>query len=106
MAKLIAMYGIPSDREAFDRYYFATHAPLAKKTTVTIAIDHPEDLALHMPMISRLLYMVVIDILATGVAMRHAGTAHAPDARDKLLEDSDTSRNTRTDYARIISHSG
>jgi glucokinase len=83
-----------------------SHAPLAKKTTVTIAIDHPEDLALHMPMISRLLYMVVIDILATGVAMRHAGTAHAPEARDKLLEDSDTPRNARTDYARIISHSG
>ena len=83
-----------------------SHAPLAKKTTVTIAIDHPEDLALHMPMISRLLYMVVIDILATGVAMRHAGTAHATEARDRLLEDSDSPRTTRTDYARIISHSG
>lgn len=29
-AKLIAMYGIPADREAFDRYYFDRHAPLAK----------------------------------------------------------------------------
>jgi uncharacterized protein (TIGR02118 family) len=31
MAKLIAMYGIPNDREAFDRYYFERHVPIAKK---------------------------------------------------------------------------
>ncbi len=31
MAKVIAMYGIPSDREAFDAYYFARHLPIAKK---------------------------------------------------------------------------
>lgn len=31
MAKLIAMYGVPADREAFDRYYFDTHTKIAKK---------------------------------------------------------------------------
>ncbi len=31
MAKLVAMYGTPKDKAAFDRYYFATHVPLAKK---------------------------------------------------------------------------
>jgi uncharacterized protein (TIGR02118 family) len=25
------MYGIPADRDTFDRYYFATHVPIAKK---------------------------------------------------------------------------
>src|SRR5947209_12026985 len=30
MAKVIATYGIPADREAFDRYYFESHVPLAK----------------------------------------------------------------------------
>ncbi len=30
MAKVIAMYGIPTDREAFDRYYFDKHVPIAK----------------------------------------------------------------------------
>jgi uncharacterized protein (TIGR02118 family) len=30
MAKVIAMYGTPTDKAAFDRYYFDTHAPLAK----------------------------------------------------------------------------
>ena len=30
MAKVIALYGIPTDREAFDRYYFDKHVPIAK----------------------------------------------------------------------------
>jgi len=31
MAKLIAVYKTPKSAEAFDRYYFSTHVPLAKK---------------------------------------------------------------------------
>lgn len=31
MAKLLAMYKRPADPAAFDRYYFGTHVPLAKK---------------------------------------------------------------------------
>jgi uncharacterized protein (TIGR02118 family) len=31
MAKLIAVYKTPKDPAAFDRYYAATHIPLAKK---------------------------------------------------------------------------
>lgn len=31
MAKLIVMYKTPKDPAAFDRYYFSTHVPLAKK---------------------------------------------------------------------------
>ncbi|VXC77451.1 Uncharacterized 11.0 kDa protein in thcB-thcC intergenic region [Burkholderia sp. 8Y] len=31
MAKLIALYKTPSDKQAFDSHYTSTHAPLAKK---------------------------------------------------------------------------
>ena len=31
MARLLAMYKKPADAAAFDRYYFTTHVPLAKK---------------------------------------------------------------------------
>jgi uncharacterized protein (TIGR02118 family) len=31
MARLVVLYKTPKDATAFDRYYFATHAPLAKK---------------------------------------------------------------------------
>lgn len=30
MAQLIAMYKTPADVEAFDKYYYSTHVPLAK----------------------------------------------------------------------------
>jgi uncharacterized protein (TIGR02118 family) len=31
MARLMAMYKRPDDPEAFDKYYFSTHIPIAKK---------------------------------------------------------------------------
>jgi uncharacterized protein (TIGR02118 family) len=31
MAKMIVIYNTPKDVEAFDRHYFGTHVPLAKK---------------------------------------------------------------------------
>lgn len=31
MARLVVLYKTPKDKEAFDRYYHATHVPLAKK---------------------------------------------------------------------------
>jgi uncharacterized protein (TIGR02118 family) len=31
MAKLIALYKKPADAARFDRYYFATHVPIARK---------------------------------------------------------------------------
>jgi len=31
MAKLYAMYKRPNDAQAFDRYYYATHVPIARK---------------------------------------------------------------------------
>lgn len=31
MAKLVVLYKTPTDKAAFDRYYQATHIPLAKK---------------------------------------------------------------------------
>lgn len=30
MIKVLALYGIPADAEAFDEYYFSRHVPLAK----------------------------------------------------------------------------
>ncbi len=56
----------------------ANQSPLAKRATVTINLDHSEDVLTQVPMISRVLYLLVIDILAVGVAMR-------TEAHDSLL---------------------
>ncbi|MDE2081051.1 MAG: glucokinase [Burkholderiales bacterium] len=56
----------------------ASHSPLAKRADVVLIVDHLEDLATHVPMVSRILHLLVIDILAVGVAMRLGAPAAAP----------------------------
>jgi glucokinase len=48
----------------------ASHSPLARKADVALIVDHVEDVATHVPMVSRILHLLVIDILAVGVAMK------------------------------------
>ncbi len=48
----------------------ASHSPLTKRADVALIVDHVEDVATHVPMVSRILHLLVIDILAVGVAMR------------------------------------
>ena len=48
----------------------ASQSPLARKADVALIVDHVEDVATHVPMVSRILHLLVIDILAVGVAMR------------------------------------
>jgi len=52
----------------------ASGSPLAHASGgaqhVLLAADHPEDFDRYSPMVSRLLHLVIIDILTTGVALR------------------------------------
>lgn len=48
----------------------ASQSPLARKADVALIVDHVEDVATHVPMVSRILHLLVIDILAVGVAMK------------------------------------
>ncbi|MDE2372194.1 MAG: glucokinase [Burkholderiales bacterium] len=66
----------------------ASHTPLARKADVTLIVDHVEDVDTQVPMISRILFLLTIDILAVGVAMRleQQGLAQ-PLAADARLEE-------------------
>ncbi len=52
----------------------ASGSPLAQWTLahnqVLLAADHPEDADRYSPMVSRLLHLLVVDVLTTGVALR------------------------------------
>jgi RpiR family transcriptional regulator, carbohydrate utilization regulator len=52
----------------------ASGSPLAHEAQgqqhVLLAADHPEDADRYSPMVSRLLHLIIIDILTTGVALR------------------------------------
>jgi RpiR family transcriptional regulator, carbohydrate utilization regulator len=56
----------------------ASASPLARSANngaqqILLAADHPEDYDRYSPMVSRLLHLVIIDILTTGVALRLGG---------------------------------
>jgi RpiR family carbohydrate utilization transcriptional regulator len=55
----------------------ASGSPLAQTAQGTnqilLAADHPEDFDRYSPMVSRLLHLIVIDILTTAVALRLPG---------------------------------
>jgi glucokinase len=57
----------------------AGHSPLARKADVAVIVDHVEDVATQLPMVSRILHLMVIDILAVGVAMRRGGAGSTAD---------------------------
>ena len=48
----------------------ASGSPLAQAGSLHLAADHPEGYDRYSPMVSRLLQLLIIDILATGVALR------------------------------------
>jgi len=52
----------------------ASASPLAQMTQassqILLAADHPEDFDRYSPMVSRMLHLMIVDILTTGVALR------------------------------------
>ncbi|WP_271009099.1 glucokinase [Paucibacter sp. B51] len=67
----------------------AGQSPLARKADVALIIDHVEDVSTHLPMVSRILHLLVIDILAVGVAMqRDPAGLIAASPQDRLEESS------------------
>ena len=51
----------------------ATASPLAAAGHIHLAADHPEGYDRYSPMVSRLLHLMIIDVLATTVALRIGG---------------------------------
>ncbi len=68
--ELIAVADAAKERGASILAITASQSPLAKKADALLIVDHVEDVATHMPMISRILHLLVIDMMTVGVAMR------------------------------------
>jgi glucokinase len=88
----------------------ASQSPLAKKADVTLIVDHIEDIATHLPMVSRILHLLVIDILAVGVAMRRnpdsiAALSGGEDDDAKSTRTAAPGISTASPLARLTSHS-
>jgi len=60
----------------------ASGSPLASAGHIHLAADHPEGYDRYSPMVSRLLHLMIIDILATCVALRIGGEKLQPLLRE------------------------
>jgi RpiR family transcriptional regulator, carbohydrate utilization regulator len=60
----------------------ATGSPLAAAGQIHLAADHPEGYDRYSPMVSRLLHLMIIDVLATTVALRIGGGSLQPLLRE------------------------
>lgn len=50
----------------------ANQSPLARKADVALVAEHNENVSTHLPMVSRVLHLLLIDILIVGLEMRYA----------------------------------
>lgn len=79
----------------------AAGSPLARRATVALEVAHPEEGAGYLSMVSRILHLLLIDVLAVGVAMRRITATGAP------VEESAVQRELESLQARfeaLISH--
>jgi RpiR family transcriptional regulator, carbohydrate utilization regulator len=60
----------------------ATGSPLSTAGHIHLAADHPEGYDRYSPMVSRLLHLMIIDVLATTVALRIGGGRLQPLLRE------------------------
>ena len=60
----------------------ASGSPLATAGHIHLAADHPEGYDRYSPMVSRLLHLVILDVLATNVALRIGGGRLQPMLRE------------------------
>lgn len=55
------------------------HSPLARRASVCIPVDHGENSPDFIAMISRILHLLVIDVLAVGLALKRKGSLENPE---------------------------
>ena len=73
--ELVAVVDKAHERGAVVIAITASQSPLARKADVSLIVDHVEDTASQVPMISRILHLLMLDILTVGVSVRKGADA-------------------------------
>jgi glucokinase len=73
--ELLAIADLAHERGAAVLAITASQSPLARKADVSLIVDHAEDVDLHVPMVSRVLHLLMVDILTVGVALQTQSAA-------------------------------
>jgi glucokinase len=80
-AELVRAAGIAADRGAAVIAITAGQSPLARKAAVCIPVEHTEESTTFVAMISRILHLLVIDMVSVGVAVRRTPGTPSPGTR-------------------------
>jgi glucokinase len=83
--ELLAVADMARERGAAVVAITASQTPLARKADVSLIVDHVEDVDLHLPMVSRVLHLLMVDIVTVGVAMQRQQSL-APPAGSEMDE--------------------
>lgn len=70
MAELLAVAEKARERGATVVAITESQSPLARKADLALIVDHVEDIATQVPMISRILHLLMVDILVVGVTLQ------------------------------------
>jgi glucokinase len=83
--ELLAVADTARERGAAVVALTASQTPLARKADVALIVDHVEDVDLHLPMVSRVLHLLMVDIVTVGLSMQRAPSL-APPAGSEMDE--------------------
>ena len=77
IAELLAVAEKAQERGACVIAITESQSPLARKADLALIVDHVEDIATQVPMISRILHLLMIDILVVGVTLQRGSSVPA-----------------------------
>jgi glucokinase len=85
VAELLEVVDKARERGAAVIAITAGQSPLARRADVALIVDHVEDVATQMPMVSRILHLLMIDILVVGATVQRGLSELPPLAGDQTL---------------------
>jgi len=77
LPELLELQQRVADRGARAIAITASQSPLARRADAALVAEHNEHATTHLPMVSRVLHLLLVDILVTGLEMRRTGREHA-----------------------------
>ena len=77
IAELLEVVDVAHQRGAAVIAISQSQSPLARTADIALIVDHVEDVTTHVPMISRILHLLVIDILVVSATLQR-GTKNFP----------------------------
>jgi glucokinase len=82
----------------------ASQSRLARKADLALIVDHPEDADTQLPMVSRILELLVIDILAVGISLRRDGATASARGTHASTDAPPPGAGALLPHARLTSH--